>query len=274
MKPGYFQTALIAGLLIFNTSIFAQSRNLLWYDKPAANWNEALPIGNGFIAAMVFGGVRQERLQLNESTIWGGGPNNTVDSAARPYINQVRALLVQKKYLEAQQLANSKLNPTGNSGMPYQLAGNLFINFPGNDNISEYKRDLNIKNATASVTYLYNGVRFKREYFTSFTDNVLMIRLTADKPGSITCNINLQSPLKKAIELINGDLTLSGLGSDHEGQKGKVKFVVIARLKNFGGSFAADTSGIKVRNADTAVVYLSMATNFVNYHDISADPLG
>lgn len=272
MRPKYLQ-AVVAGLLLFNTSIFAQSRNLLWYDKPAANWNEALPIGNGHIAAMVFGGVQQERLQLNESTIWGGGPNNTVDSAAKPYINKVRALLVQKKYLEAQQLANSKLSPLGNSGMPYQLAGNLFINFPGDDNISEYKRDLDIKNATASVTYLNNSVRYKREYFTSFSDNVLMIRLTADKPGLITCNINLQSPLKKAIELISGDLTLSGLGSDHEGQKGKVKFVVIARVKNFGGSFSSDTSGIKVRNADTAVVYLSIATNFVNYHDISADPL-
>lgn len=273
MKPKYLQAVAVACLLLFNTSIFAQSRNLLWYDKPAANWNEALPIGNGYIAAMVFGGVRQERLQLNESTIWGGGPNNTVDSAAKPYIDKVRALLVQKKYLEAQQLANSKLSPLGNSGMPYQLAGNLYINFPGSDNISEYKRDLDIKNATASVAYLNKGVRYKREYFTSFTNNVLMIRLTADKPGSITCNFNLQSPLKKTIELINGDLTLSGLGSDHEGQKGKVKFVVIARVKNIGGSFVADTSGIAVRNADTAVVYLSIATNFVNYHDISADPL-
>lgn len=273
MKPKYLKFLAAASLLLFNANVFAQNRNILWYDKPAANWNEALPIGNGHIAAMVFGTASKERLQLNESTIWGGGPNNTVDSAARPYINQVRALLVQKKYLEAQLLANQHVTQKGNGGMPYQLAGNLFINFPGHDNVAEYRRDLNIENATASVTYLYNGVHYKREYFASFTDNVLMVRLTADKRGMITCNVNLQSPLKKAIDLAKGDLVLSGMGSDHEGQKGQVKFNVIARVKNFGGSVAADTSGIKISNADTAVVYLSMATNFVNYHDISADPL-
>jgi alpha-L-fucosidase 2 len=268
-----FLVVLIAACLANEKFAAAQNRNILWYDKPAANWNEALPIGNGYIAAMVFGTPQQERLQLNESTIWGGGPNNTVDSAAKPYINQVRALLTQKKYLEAQQLANSKLGPAGNSGMPYQLAGNLYINFPGHDNVSGYSRDLNIEDATTSVTYVYNGVRYKREYFTSFTDNVLMVRLTADKPRMITCNVNLQSPLMKTKEVTNGDLILSGLGSEHEGQKGKVKFDVITRVKNFGGTVTADTTGIKVNNADTAVIYLAMATNFVNYHDISADPL-
>lgn len=272
MKKKYLILLAVA-CLVNERFATAQNRNILWYDKPAANWNEALPIGNGYIAAMVFGTTQIERLQLNESTIWGGGPNNTVDSAAKPYINQIRALLAQKKYLEAQQLANKQLGPKGNSGMPYQLAGSLFINFPGHNNVSGYSRDLNIENATASVTYVFNGVHYKRAYFTSFTDNVLMVRLTADKPGMITCNINLQSPLKQNILATNGDLILSGLGSDHEGQKGKVKFDVIARVKNFGGTVTADTSGIKVNNADTVTVYLSMATNFVNYHDISADPL-
>src|SRR5471030_2622342 len=156
-------------LLSYCENVLAQNKNILWYDKPAANWNEALPIGNGYIAAMVFGSPQLERLQLNESTIWAGGPNNTVDSAARPYINQVRDLLVQKKYLEAQLLANKSVNQKGNGGMPYQLAGNLYIDFPGHDNVTDYKRDLNIENATASVTYLYNAVHYKREYFTSFT---------------------------------------------------------------------------------------------------------
>src|SRR5690606_3344074 len=160
----------------------------------------------------------------------------------------------------------------GNSGMPYQLAGNLYINFADHENVSEYKRDLNIGDATASVSYLHEGVRYKREYFTSFTDNVLMVRLTADKPQMITCNIALQSPLEKGKEVDNGDLILSGLGSDHENQKGQVKFNVIARVKNSSGVVSADTSGIKVNKADTVVVYLSMATNFVNYHDISANP--
>src|SRR6185437_11556030 len=226
MKPTYLTFAALAFLLFSYTTVVAQ-KNILWYDKPAANWNEALPIGNGYIAAMVFGGAQQERLQLNESTIWGGGPNNTVDSAAKPYIEQVQALLVQKKYLEAQVLANQHVTQRGNGGMPYQLAGNLFIKFPGHDNVTDYVRDLNIDNATASVTYMYNGVRYKREYFTSFTDNVLMVRLTANKPGMITCDVKLQSPLMKNIEVAHNDLVLSGLSSDHENQKGKVKFDVI-----------------------------------------------
>jgi alpha-L-fucosidase 2 len=269
----YLKFTALSILLCCHANIFAQNRNILWYDKPAANWNEALPLGNGFIGAMVFGNTQLERLQLNESTIWGGGPNNTIDSAARPYIDEVRALLAQKKYLEAQQLANKQLAPKGNSGMPYQMAGSLYINFPGHQNTGDYKRNLNIENATASVTYSYNGVKYKREYFTSFTDNVLMVRLTADKPKMITCDIALQSPLKTNKEVANGDLILTGQGSDHENQKGRVKFNVVTRVKAFSGSVVADTAGIKVRNADTAVIYLSIATNFVNYHDISANPL-
>ncbi|OKS85878.1 glycoside hydrolase family 95 protein [Mucilaginibacter polytrichastri] len=250
----------------------AQNRNTLRYDKPATSWNEALPIGNGHIAAMVFGTPSQERLQLNEGTVWAGGPNNTIDSAARPYVGQVRQLLAQKKPLEAQLLANKYLGPKGNSGMPYQIAGNLYINFPGHENVSDYLRELNIGDATTSVKYALNGVNYKREYFTSFTNNVLMVRLTANRPGMITCNIKLQSPLKTDIKTEHNGLVLSAQTSDHEGQKGKVKFDIISRLKISRGSFKVDTSGIAISNADTAVIYLAIATNFVNYHTLTANP--
>lgn len=273
MKFKCIRTIFITGLLLQQLAGLAQNKNVLWYDKPAANWNEALPLGNGYLGAMVFGAPQQERLQLNESTIWGGGPNNTVDSAAKPYINQVRSLLVQKKYLEAQELANKYLGPKGNSGMPYQLAGNLYIKFPGHDSVSAYSRVLDIENAVASVNYVKNNVHYKREYFTSFTHHVLVVRLTADKPGMISCAINFKSPLMKTEELVKGDLILSGLGSDHEGQTGKVKFSVITHVKNSGGTISADTAQIKITNADTADIYVSIATNFVNYHNLDADPL-
>jgi alpha-L-fucosidase 2 len=275
-----------AALLIFSSiqaqpkhagkkpTVTNKGRYKLWYNKPAKNWNEALPIGNGFIGAMVFGNVQNERIQLNESTIWGGGPNNTIDSNARPYINQVRALLAGKKYAEAQDLANSKLGPKGNSGMPYQLAGNLYIKFPGADSVSNYYRDLDIANATAVVKYTLNGINYKREYFTAFGNNVFMARLTANKPGMISCKVKLQSPLKSSVS-VNGKetLVLSGHGSDHEGQKGLIKYTVLTRVKNSGGTCVTDTSGITIAKADTAVIYLSMATNFVNYHDVSANSL-
>lgn len=284
-KRGY----LFAVVLLMFLSVQAQQKNYavkkskvsdnsgrykLWYNQPAKNWNEALPLGNGYIAGMVFGNVQNERIQLNESTIWGGGPNKTIDSSARPYINDVRRLLAEKKYAEAQELANSKLGPKGNSGMPYQLAGNLYVSFPGTDTVSNYYRDLDIANATATVRYTLNGVDYKREFYTSFGANVLMVKLTANKPGMINCKLKLQSPLKSSVTINNQKaLVLSGQGSEHEGQKGQIEFNVLTRVKNSGGTNVADTSGITIANADTAVIYLSMATNFVNYHDVSANSM-
>jgi alpha-L-fucosidase 2 len=250
-----------------------EGRHQLWYNKPANNWNEALPIGNGFIGGMIFGGMERERIQLNESTIWAGGPNNNVDPQAGNSITEVRVLLAQKKYVEAQELANRKLGPKGNSGMPYQLAGNLFIDFPGHGQAQDYRRDLNISKATASTTYKFGGVSYKREYFTSFASKVMMVRLTADRPQMISCKVRLQSPLSTGISVNGDELILQGKGSDHENQKGQIKFNVITRVKSSGGSQQADASGIAIKKADTAVIYLSIATNFVSYKDVSADPL-
>ncbi len=272
MTNQWIKKCAFIGLFSIGTFAQAQDRNVLWYDKPAANWNEALPLGNGYIGTMVFGAAKQERLQLNEATIWGGGPNNTIDPEARPYVDQVRKLLDEKKYQQAQQLANQRLGPKGNSGMPYQLAGNLYFDFPGHDNVTAYRRDLNIQNATASVSYVLDGVTYKREYFTSFGSNVLMVRLTASKPGKITCRTSLQSPLGTGLTATNDRITLLGAGSNHENMKPAIKFEVQARVKVSGGSFKRDSTAIAITNADTAVVYLAIATNFVNYHDVSADP--
>ncbi|NOW96401.1 glycoside hydrolase N-terminal domain-containing protein [Mucilaginibacter sp. SG564] len=256
-----------------NKPVSPDNRCRLWYSKPATSWNEALPIGNGYIGGMIFGNAQQERVQLNESTIWGGGPNNNIDSAAKPHIEEIRALLFQKKYEEAQAAANKYLGPKGNSGMPYQLAGNLYIDFPAQPEVKNYYRDLDIKNALATVHYNSEGVEYKREYFTSFKQNVLLVRLTASKPGMINCKVRLQSPLKQAISSTKNELILSGKGSDHENQKGQVKFNVVTRVKTARGTIAADTSGINIAHADTAVIYLSIATNFVNYHDLSGNAL-
>ncbi|WP_449437880.1 glycoside hydrolase family 95 protein [Pedobacter steynii] len=250
-----------------------QGRNVLWYNKPAANWNEALPIGNGFIGGMVFGGAARERVQLNESTIWAGGPNSNIDTEASTALAEVRALLDQKKYIEAQTLANKKLGPKGNSGMPYQLAGDLYLDFPGHEMATNYRRDLNIETALSTVTYDLNGVHFKREYFTSFTHNVLMVRISADRPGMISGKISTKSPLSTGIAVNGNDLVLSGRGSDHENQKGQIRFNVITRVKNIGGTQTIDTAGITLSKADTAVVYVGMGTNFISYNDISGNPM-
>jgi alpha-L-fucosidase 2 len=271
---------LISMITGFSVYVMAQSgkavnanRYKLWYKQAAKNWNEALPIGNGFIGGMIFGDPSLERVQLNESTIWGGGPNNTIDSLAKSNIVEVRALLAQKKYVEAQALVSKTLGPKGNSGMPYQLAGDLLISFPKHQEVTNYYRDLDLSSATAVVRYTANNVNFKREFFTAFRDNVMMVRLSADKPKMINCKIKLRSPLKQDLKADNQGLILEGKGSDHENQKGKIRFDVATRVKIAGGKSNVDTSGISVTGADTAIIYLSIATNFVNYHDISANPL-
>jgi alpha-L-fucosidase 2 len=264
---------LVLLIMGFALNTFGQDkgRHQLWYNKPANNWNEALPIGNGFIGGMIFGGPEHDRIQLNESTIWAGGPNNNIDPQAGTSINEVRGLLAQKKYVEAQELANRKLGPKGNSGMPYQLAGNLSIDFLGHTQVQDYRRDLDIANATASLTYKNSGVTYKREYFTSFGNNVLMVRLSADRPGMINCRLRLNSPLSTSIQAKDNSIILEGKGSDHENQKGQIRFNVISRVKTSGGSQKADTSGINIMKADTAVIYLSIASNFVNYKDLSGN---
>lgn len=277
MNPTFkILTLLILIAIGYGPAAYSQSnaeRNILWYDKPAANWNEALPIGNGFIGGMIFGSPAKERIQLNESTIWAGGPNSNIDTAARANIDGVRKLLAQKKYVEAQTLANRKLGPKGNSGMPYQLAGDLYIDFPEQSEVSNYRRDLDIGNATATVSYSYGGVNYKREYLTSFTQNVMLVRLSADRPKMISCKVRLESPLKQSITVKGDDLVLNGKGSDHENQKGQVRFTVMARTKQSGGTNTIDSSGLVISRADTAVIYISMATNFVNYHEISGNDL-
>jgi alpha-L-fucosidase 2 len=139
----------------------------LWYDKPAANWNEALPLGNGRLGAMVFGAPQRERLQLNEETIWAGGPNNNVKPDALPVVRQLREQLLAGQLVEAQALAQAKMQPAGNSGMPYQMASNVYLDFPGHESATHYQRDLDISRAVASVSYEVGGVTYRREMFSS-----------------------------------------------------------------------------------------------------------
>ena len=244
----------------------------LWYNKPAANWNEALPIGNGRLGAMVFGSPEQEQLQLNEETVWAGGPNSNITAESGKAIPQLRKLLFEGKFKEAQTLADKEMKPQKNSGMPYQPVGNLFLKFPGHENVEHYYRDLNIEKAVATVTYEMDGVNYTREIFSSFPDEVIVVRLTADKPGKISFTASLDSPQKSEIKIEDGKLILSGITADHEGEKGMVKFHTHVKALAEGGTITPENNSISVQNANTATVYVSIATNFKNYKDLSEDP--
>ncbi|MDR2148889.1 MAG: glycoside hydrolase family 95 protein [Tannerella sp.] len=261
---------------IFYSSVFggyAQNADLkLWYNSPASDWNEALPLGNGRLGAMIFGTPAVEHLQLNEETIWAGSPNNNAHPLEPGVLETVRHLIFDGKYVEAENLATAKIMSQTNHGMPYQTMGDLFIAFSGHNQYADYYRDLDIGNAVASVSYMADGVRYRREMFTSFTDQAVVVRLTADKPNSITCNIFLTTPQEKIVRSMeNGQLVIAGVTPAHEKQSGKVQFETRIKPKVSGGTFTVSDDIISVEKADEVILYIAIATNFVNYKDLTGD---
>ncbi|WP_163399581.1 glycoside hydrolase family 95 protein [Flavobacterium fluviatile] len=252
----------------------AQTRNelKLWYDKPATIWNEALPLGNGRLGAMIFGDPAVERLQLNEETIWSGSPNSNAHSKSLEALPVVRKLIFEGKFKEAQDLATKDIMSQTNDGMAYQTFGSVYISFPGHQKYTTYYRDLDIENATAKVKYTVNGVEFTREILTSFSDQVIAVKLSASKPGQITCNVFMNSPIDKTVPSTEGNqIILSGVGTNFEGIKGKVKFQGRLEAKNKGGEVSANNGILSINKADEVTLYISIATNFKNYQDITED---
>lgn len=248
----------------------------LWYTQPATNWNEALPLGNGRLGAMVFGGTTQEQLQLNEETVWAGEPGNNINTELYGALPQIRQLIFAGKYKEAQALALEKFPrnppPNLNYGMPYQPVGDLLLQFPGHEGATDYYRDLDIEQAVASVTYKVKGTTFRREIFSSFPDEVIVIRLTASKPRSITCTLSANSPHKNySVGTKDNQLLLSGVSGDNDNKKGKVRFQALVQPKVKGGKVSTTGNTVQIMGADEAVIYVSIGTNFKNYKDISGD---
>ncbi|MET6997614.1 glycoside hydrolase family 95 protein [Chitinophaga defluvii] len=268
-------------LFLLPLSSFSQQQSVpvyndytLWYRQPAENWNEALPIGNGRLGAMVFGNPGEANIQLNEETVWSGGPNNNIKPDMRNVIPVIRKLLFEKKYKEAQDLTNKMVQGNSNNGMAYQPVGDLLVNFPGHEKFHDYTRALDISKAVASVRYKVRDVGFKREIFSSFPDQVIVMRLTADKPGMITCQLRMNSPQKHQVNTTKkNELVLSGVSGDLEGQAGKVKFSAQVRVKTSGGKNTVTDSSVVIKEADTATIYISIATNFRSYNDLTGNEM-
>jgi len=245
----------------------------LWYDKPAENWNQALPVGNGRLGAMIYGGAGREELQLNEDTVWAGGPNNNVNEDAAPYIGKVTEALFQGEFIEAQRLANQHLHSKTNHGMPYQTVGSLLMDFPGHDAYRDYRRELDIGNALAKVSYRVGDTRFVREIFSSLADPVIVVRLTADKPARIDLDLSFTSPQEHRVTTAEGRMLVHGRAGDREGQEGKIRFATVAHPEIVGGRLEAGDETLKIRNADSVTLFVATATNFNSYRDVSGDAL-
>jgi alpha-L-fucosidase 2 len=247
----------------------------LWYGVPAEEWMEALPLGNGRLGVMVFGNPASERLQLNEETVWAGQPNNNGNPNALAALPEIRKLLFEGRYIEAQDLATEKVVTKTNHGMSYQPAGDLHLAFAGHEKTENYYRELDISTAVAITRYTVDGVEYVRETFASFPDQVIVVRLTASKKGKIGFTTGFSSPQKSETVFQDSDLILKGISGEQEGLEGKVKFTARVKIVPEKGTLTTSTEGnlkkLVVSNADAATIFISIATNFVNYRDLSAD---
>jgi len=248
--------------------------NVLWYRQPARRWLEALPVGNGRLGAMVFGGVPQERIQLNEGTLWAGGPHDYTHPDAAAALPEIRRLVFAGEWHEAQDLAGQRLMGQPVRQMPYQTVGSLLVNFEDAGTPADYRRDLDLDSAVATTTFTAGGVRYRREVFASAPDQVIVIRITADKPGSVSFSTQFQSPQHSTSRASHHDaLTLTGMSGSSQGIDGAVRFTAIAKVVNQGGTSGFDSSGVyRVRDAEAVTILVSMATSYKNYENVSGDP--
>ena len=243
----------------------------LWYQQPAKVWTEALPLGNSRLGAMVYGGVANEQIQLKEETVWGGGPHRNDSPKAFGVLPKVRELIFAGREKEAEKVMADNFF-TGQHGMPFQTIGSLMLEFDGHADYSNYRRDLDLERAVASVRYKIGEVNYTRTIFTSLVDNALIIRIEADKPGAVNFTTRYSTPYKEYEIKKNGkSLLLSGHGSAHEGIPGAIRFETRTQIKAEKGKVNVTNDCIEVKGADAAVIYVTAATNFVNYKDVSAN---
>jgi len=243
----------------------------LWYSEPATEWTQALPLGNGRLGAMVFGGIEQEVLQLNEDTVWAGGPQNNLDPAVRPYLEEVSRLVLAGHHKEAQALADEHLQ-SSNNGMPYQLVGDLTLNFKHPNDVEQYRRSLDIGQAIAQVQYRAEGVTYQRETFSALSAPVIATRLSASEAGQLNLDLGFNSPMAHSVSVDSQRLRIDGRGDDHEGVTGEVRFTTLVKPVLEGGQLVSTEDGLSIRDADAVTLYTVIATNFVRYDDVSADP--
>jgi len=251
-----------------------RSADRLWYRQSASEWIEALPVGNGRIGAMVFGGTATERLQLNEDTLWSGGPYNPVNPEARSALPEVRRLIDVGRFAQAQKLADAKLMARPLSQMAYQTLGDLTITMPDQGPVDPqgYLRELDLDAALAATSFTTNGVTWRREVVASPDHQVIAIHLSADKPGAVSCSIALTSPHRAQLKTERDTLVLSGRNGDAHGVEGALRFEARVRVLPQGGSIEAKTDAIRVNSADAVTILIAMATSYRRFDNVSGDP--
>jgi alpha-L-fucosidase 2 len=252
----------------------------LWYAEPARTWTYALPVGNGRLGAMVFGGTAEARYQLNEDSLWCGRPHDYAHDGAAQYLPEIRRLLFDSKQQEAEQLAMEHFMSSPLRQLPYQPFGDLKLSFPGHENVETYHRELDLDTAIATTTYRVAGATYTRQTFASFPDQVVVVRIWCDEPGALNFAAMLTSPNADVRTRKVDDQTLAILGrardfkmpEDESVIPGAVRLEGRCRVRVNGGQATVDDGQIKVQGANAATLMIAMATNVKTYKDLSADP--
>ncbi|MBT3374837.1 MAG: glycoside hydrolase family 95 protein [Lentisphaerae bacterium] len=241
----------------------------LWYREPAEGWEEACPIGNGSMGGMIYGGVTREQIQFNEDTIWTGEPHDYVHEGAAAVLPELRRLLAEGRQGEAEALAMDRFMSVPLSQHAYQPCGDLWVDAPGHDSVTGYRRVLDLERALSVVTYVHDGVAFTREAFASYPDRLIVLRITADQPGCINCGIRLTSVHSdSSVDTVGGDgLALSGAVAE-----GGVRFAANVLAIAEGGSIAMGEGGLRVEGSDSVTLLLAAATNVVSWQELGGDP--
>jgi alpha-L-fucosidase 2 len=261
-------------LLLSTTLWTAEAQEKLWYDKPATNWLEALPIGNSHLGAMIYGQTDGETIQLNEETFWSGSPHNNNSPEAKAHLQEVRDSIFAGKE-EAAHTIIDKYFFKGPHGMRFLPLGKLEL-YGGIDfeQTSHFRRELNLEDAVCTTTFKnkLNGVTYTREVFASQADNVIVMRLKADKKGKLDFSLaHWCSGLKNSSHVKDGELVATIQNVEQEGIPGGLTAEIRALVKS-DGQWDNTPDMIVVKGATEATIYITAATNFVNYQDISGHP--
>ncbi|MCY1720641.1 glycoside hydrolase N-terminal domain-containing protein [Prolixibacteraceae bacterium Z1-6] len=254
---------------------------VLWYDKPAENWTEALPVGNGRIGAMVYGGTEKEIIQFNEETLWSGQPHDYAHKGAYEVFPELRKLLWDGKQDAAHKLGNERFMSEPLGQLCYQPFGNLLLDFPGHENPMNFKRKLDLEDAVTSVSYDIDGITYNREVLVSEPNQAIVIQLETSGKGALEFSVGMDSPHEKYDVTVEGNvLVLKGKANNYPEDRVRQgapypesKLIFEARLRVLtDGELEVENNQLKVNNAKKATLELVAATSFVNYHDISGNP--
>jgi alpha-L-fucosidase 2 len=246
----------------------------LWYQRPAREWVEALPVGNGRLGAMVFGEITEERLQLNEDTIWSGGPYDPSNPAAYDTYQRARALIFEGRNQEAEDLIMASGMAIPLRQAAYQTLGNLRLRFSHEDEtVSGYRRFLDLDTAIATTEFRRGEVAFRREVFSTAADQVIVVRLTADKPGAIHLSATMDSPLiSTTVVAKQNRLILRGMGGPHGDRAGQIAVESQVQVLNEGGTVKAGDGQLNVAGANAVTILIACGTSFNSWRDVSGDP--